>query len=82
MWQDPEALLPGWHWGRRSGVWHSTGSTWFKDSLVASVEKVRSHPQVQRGALDHSWIDIAAIAKLSGKVEKDLVEAWDKIVQG
>ena len=61
---------------------YSTGSTWFKDSPVSSVEKVRNHSQVQKGIMDHSWIDLALIGKLSGKKEKDLEEVWAKIVQG
>ena len=60
---------------------YSTGSTWYKDNLVSSVEKMRNGEHVSRGILDHSWIDVPLIAKLSGKNEKEIGDAWEKIVQ-
>ena len=60
---------------------YSTGSTWFKDKLVSSVEKVRNGPQVVKGVLENSWVDIPLIADLSGKKAADIQEAWSKITQ-
>ena len=61
---------------------YSTGSTWFKDRLVSSVEKVRNDDKVAKGVLDHSWTDVILIAQLSGKGEQEVKDAWEKITQG
>ena len=60
---------------------YSTGSLWLKDRLVASVEKVANNMGVKKGKLDHSWIDTALIAELSGRKQVDIDEAWDGIAQ-
>ena len=61
---------------------YSSGSTWFKDKLISSVDKVENGSHVSKGIVDRSWIDVPLIAELSGKVAKDVEEAWSRIVQG
>ena len=86
---------PGYHCGKTRKVFYelnigvsevecaySTGSTWFKDKLVASVEKPQNNGAVAKGLMDHSWFDATLVAQLSGKSVKEVQTVWDRIVQG
>ena len=59
---------------------YSTGSLWLKDKLVASVDKTADRDNVKKGKLDRSWLDVALVAKLSGKKQDDVEAAWEEIL--
>ena len=60
---------------------YSTGSLWFKDKLVASVDKAADHDDVKKGKMDRSWLDVTLVAELSGKKKADVEAAWDEIIR-
>ena len=58
---------------------YSTGSIWYKDVLVGSVERPRNGAHVRRGKLDHSWIDLQALSDATGVPEAELDALWSQI---
>ena len=60
---------------------YSTGSLWFRDKLVASVDKAANTSNVKKGKLEGSWLDTVLLAKLAGKKLEDVEQAWELIIQ-
>ena len=59
---------------------YATGSIWYKDILVGSVDRPRNGPHVVRGKLDHSWVDLVALSKTTGVAKDELETMWNQIV--
>ena len=57
---------------------YSSGSVWMREHLLGSVtRRPPSHGTIEKGTVEDSWVDIAAVAKIATVAQNVVKETWE-----